>query len=82
MQVEGTETDVWLTVPNMADEAAITAVVQAHDHTKQQTDPTAQQRSRIKELLVIGRSNWTASQRNELIELIARNCCPTVGFVA
>ena len=82
MQVEGNDNNIWLTVPDDADEVAIAAVVQAHDHTKQQPDPTTQQRTRIKELLVIGRSNWTASQRNELLELIARNCCPTVGFVA
>lgn len=37
--------------------------------------PSAQEeaRARVKELLAIGRSNWTAGQRNELLELVARN---------
>ena len=73
IRAEGDDNNVWLTVPDDADEVAIAAVVQAHDHTKQQPDPTTQQRTRIKELLVIGRSNWTASQRNELLELIAQS---------
>jgi len=72
MAVEGTETEVWLTVPDTADETTIAAVVTAHDPTKVQTDPTKLRLSRIQELVDIGRSNWTASQRNELIELLAK----------
>lgn len=73
MTVEGDESNVWLTVPDTTDEAAIAAIVQAHDPNSPPIDPAAQRRTRIEELLAIGRSNWTAGQRNELLELVARN---------
>ena len=34
MRVEGLGDDIWLTVPDTADEAAITVIVQAHDATR------------------------------------------------
>ena len=34
MRVEGQGDDIWLTVPDTADEAAITVIVQAHDATR------------------------------------------------
>lgn len=70
--VEGDDANVWLTVPDDTDEAAISEVVQSHDPAKETLDSTRQRRARIEELLIIGRSNWTASQRNELLELVAQ----------
>ena len=71
--VEGDGSNVWLTVPDDADQAAIRAVVLAHDPNSPRIDQTTQRRTKIEELLAIGRSNWTAAQRNELLELVARN---------
>ena len=71
MGVEGTDNELWLTVPDTADEAAISTVVQAHDSTVVVSSPRDQRRQRIQELLAVGRSNWTASQRNELLELLS-----------
>ena len=72
MQVEGLDADVWLTVPDDAGEAAIAAVVQAHDGTMSQPDPSAARRTRISELLQTSRSNWTTAQLREIMELAAR----------
>lgn len=80
MQVERNDCNVWLTGPEDADDVAIGTVVQAHDHTKLQPNPSELRRTRIEEPLAVGRSSWTASLRIEFIGLIARNCCPTVGF--
>ena len=71
--VQGRGDDIWLTVPDDADQAAIRAVVLAHDPNSPRIDQTTQRRTKIEELLAIGRSNWTAAQRNELLELVARN---------
>ena len=72
IQVEGLGDDVWLTVPDTADEAAISAVVQAHDPTIAQPDPSADRRSRLAELLQTSRTNWTTAQLREIVELTAR----------
>ena len=72
MRFEGDDANVWLTVPDDADEGAISAVVQTHDPGLPSLDPAAQRRDRVRELLAIGRSNWTAFQRNELIELLGQ----------
>ena len=63
--------DIWLTVPDAGDETAIASVVQAHDETKPQPDPSADRRTRITELLQTARSNWTTAQLREIIELAA-----------
>ena len=73
MRVEGRDDEIWLTVPDDADGLAIGAVVQAHDPSLPRFDPAAQRQERVTELLAIGRSNWTAGQRNELLDLVARN---------
>ena len=72
MMVEGDGNLVRLTVPDDADEAAIDAIVQAHDATAVPLTPSRLRGQRIEELLALGRSNWTAAQRNELLELIAQ----------
>jgi len=72
MCVEGDDANVWLTVPDDADDAAIAVVIQAHDPSLPSLDPAAQRRDRVRELLAIRRSNWTASQRNELLELLGQ----------
>lgn len=82
MRVEGNDDNVWLTVPDDADETAIAAVVLAHDANSLRSDPAAQRRFRVSELLAIPRSDWTAAQRNELLELTARNSFPTTVFGA
>ncbi|NQW23331.1 MAG: hypothetical protein HQ475_07800 [SAR202 cluster bacterium] len=70
--VEGDTTTVRLTVPDATDELAIAAVVTAHDHTMTQPDPAAGRKIRIAELLAIPRSDWTAAQQREAIELALR----------
>lgn len=72
MQVEGDDNNVWLTVPDNADEAALVAVVQAHDPTQQQPDPRGDRLNRIREIQTIPRSNWTSAQMRELIDLVAQ----------
>lgn len=72
MVVEGLGDEVWLTVPDTADENAIAAVVAAHDPTAKQPDPRGDRLSRIGELSAIPRSNWTAAQLRELLELVAQ----------
>jgi hypothetical protein len=44
MRVEGREDDIWLTVPDDADEAAIAVVVDAHDPTPRSVPPTVEER--------------------------------------
>ncbi len=72
LRVEGKDNDMWLTVPDDADELAIGAVVLAHDPSLPYFDPAARRRDRVMELLAIGRSNWIVSQRNELLELLGQ----------
>lgn len=72
IQVSGNDKNVWLTVPDDADDAAITAVVNAHDATKTQPDPSADRRYRLTELLKTSRSNWTTAQLREIMELTTR----------
>ena len=73
MRVEGNDNNVWLTVPDDVDEAAIAVVVQAHDATRKQQDPRRGRQIRLTELLSIPRSSWTATQRAELLQLVARD---------
>jgi len=70
--VEGKGDDVWLTVPDDADEAAIASVVVAHDHTRPSLNPRRDRLDRITELAGIPRSSWTSAQMRELIYLIAQ----------
>lgn len=72
MTVEGLGDDIWLGVPDEMDEAAIAAVIAAHDGTLSQRDPSADRRSRIAELLQTSRSNRTTAQLREIVELTAR----------
>ena len=72
MRVEGNASDIWLTVPSDANEAAIEAIIGAHDGTLPQPDPSAERKTRIVELLQTGRGNWTTAQLREIIELAAR----------
>ena len=72
MRVEGDDGNVWLTVHDGADEAAIAAVVQSHDPTTQPSDPRRDRLDRITELNVIARSDWTTAQMRELIDLLAQ----------
>ena len=65
LRVEGKDNDIWLTVPDDADELAIGAVVLAHDPTRPQPDPRATRLSRIAE-----RSTWTSAQMREVIQLL------------
>lgn len=44
MRVEGRGDDIWLTVPDDADETAIAAVVDAHDPTPRPVPPTVEER--------------------------------------
>ena len=46
--------------------------MQANDPAKRPPGPQAQRRSRMDELLAVGRSHWTASQHNELLNLVAQ----------
>jgi len=72
IRVEGLGDDIWLTVPDDADEAAIAAVVQAHDPNQIQQDPRRQRLGRIAEISAIPRSTWTSAQMRELINLMAQ----------
>ena len=45
LQVEGLGNDIWLTVPDSADEAAIAAVVQAHNPLAPPPPPTPDQQA-------------------------------------
>ena len=54
------------------DPGEVTAVVAAHDATKPRPDPRGDRLARIAEIGAIPRSNWTASQMRELIELLAK----------
>lgn len=71
--VEGNMNEVWLTVPDAADETAIAAVVAAHDPTIPRP-PTSREvvTQRIAELLTIPRSDWTVAQQRELLQLVAQ----------
>lgn len=72
MAVEGLGDEVWLTVPDTANESAIAAVVAAHDPTAKQPDPRGDRLARIGELSAIPRSTWTTAQLRELLELVAQ----------
>ena len=72
IRVEGSDSGIWLTVPDNADEAAIAAVVAAHDPTAKQADPKAERQTRIAELLAKPRSDWTAAQQRELLQVAAQ----------
>ena len=72
MEVQGDDNNVWLTVPDGADEPAIAAVVQSHDPASQQPDPRRGRLDRIAELTALARSDWTSAQLRELIELLAQ----------
>ena len=72
MTVEGLGADIWLGVPDEVDEGAIAAVIAAHDGTMFQPDPSADRRTRLTELLLTSRSNWTTAQLREIVELTAR----------
>ncbi len=72
MRVEGLDNELWLTVPDEADEAAIQAIVQAHDHTIVQPDAHKQRLDRIYEINAVPRSQWTSAQMRELIHLVAQ----------
>ncbi len=72
MTVHGNGDDIWLEVPDDADETAIAAIVQAHDATKLQADPRRERLARIAELVDIPRSTWTTSQQREIIHLMAQ----------
>lgn len=77
------ETDQWESSPpyllikcgelTRRQDAAVKAIVDAHDASiAQALDPEQVRLARVTELLRIPRSDWTASQRTELLELIAR----------
>ena len=66
MAAEGTETELWLTVPDNADETAISAVINAHDPSKTQPDPRKERLTRISEIRAIPRSTWTTAQMREV----------------
>ncbi len=70
--VEGKGDDVWLTVTDDADEAAIASVVVAHDHTQPSLNPHRDRLNRIAELVEIPRSSWTTSQMREMMYLLAQ----------
>ena len=72
MTVEAVENDIWLTVPDDANETAISAVVQAHDPAGTQPDPRRERLDRIAEINLIPRSQWTTAQLRELLELTAQ----------
>lgn len=72
MTVEGRGDDIWLTVPDTADEPAIAFIVQAHDPAAvRPPTPTEIRAQRISELLAIPRSDWTVAQYRELLQLVA-----------
>lgn len=73
MVCEGQGDDIWLTVPDLADEAAIARVVTAHDSTASRPATASQQRkARLRELLLLGDANWTADQRQEFLVTTGR----------
>ena len=72
MTVEGNDTNIWLTVPGNTDEAAVANVVAAHDPITKPADPKAERQARIAELLAIPRSDWTAAQQRELLQVAAQ----------
>ena len=81
MGVEGLGNDIWLTVPDAADEPTIAAIVQAHDPAAARlSTPTEARAQRISELLTIPRSDWTVAQQRELLQLIAQVVPPNEGW--
>lgn len=74
IRVEGDDNNIWFTVPDDAEEPEIEAVVQAQDVTPIRLNPNQLRPQEIEELLGIGRSNWSASRRNELLELWYPGC--------
>ena len=76
MALHGNDQEITLWVPDNADEAAIAAVVEAHDPSLILPDPATQRRDRVTQLLTIGRSGWTDAQRAELLELLAQEITP------
>lgn len=73
LHVEGRGDDIWLTVPDNADETAIASVVQAHNPSAAEPlTPTEARAQRITELLTISRSDWTTAQYRELLQLVAQ----------
>ena len=71
MRMEGLAGEVWLVVPDDAEEAAIELVVRAHNPALSQPDPSRQRLDRIAEIQQIPRSSWTSAQMRELIDLMA-----------
>jgi hypothetical protein len=72
IRVEGLGDHIWLTAPDSADIAAITAIVQAHDPTTLPPIPPTPSSQRVAELLAIPRSDWTVAQQRELLQLVAQ----------
>ena len=70
--VEGKGDDLWLTVPDDADEAAISSVVAAHDRAQPALIVDKNRLNRIAELVEVPRSSWTSAQMRELIYLISQ----------
>lgn len=69
--VEGLADNIWLTVPDNANEAEIAAVVAAHDPATLPATPAQASAARIAEILAIPYSNWTTTQMRELLQLVA-----------
>lgn len=68
MTIEGIGDSVTLTVPEDTDEAAIRAVIEAHDHTQVQPDPRRDRRIKIAELNEV--PVWSEDQLRELVGLL------------
>jgi len=72
INVEELDSEIWITVPDNTDEAAIAAVVQGHAGAISQLDPSAERQARIAELLAIPRSEWVAAQQRQLLPIAAQ----------
>ncbi|MDA1128318.1 MAG: hypothetical protein O2913_06440 [Chloroflexi bacterium] len=73
MRAQGTETELWLEVPDTVDETAIAEIVNTHDPASKPVDQRKADQSRIAELLAVARSDWTSAQLRELLQLTARD---------
>ena len=70
--VEASGNTIRVTVADDVAADQVNSIVQTHDPANRTLNPAGQRNARIKELLAVGRSNWTAAQRNEIIELIGQ----------
>ena len=69
--VYGRRSTIWISVPDDTDPEPVASLVAAHTPSTAPANENVSRLTRIEELLAAGKTNWTAADRDELIELTA-----------